>query len=153
MTISAAMLISALNALTLSPALCALVLRHRGEQRGLMRWGSARSTGRRTGNAAIVGRLVRVSFLALVAIAASAGGIVAISRVTPTGFLPEEDQGGFYIAVQLPDGASVSRTKAVVLQLEEILKTVPGVANVGAIIGYSVLDTSSAPNSAFVVAR
>ena len=152
-TISAAMLISALNALTLSPALCALVLRHRGEQRGLMRWVLRAIDRTQDGYVAIVGRLVRVSFLALVAIAASAGGIVAISRVTPTGFLPEEDQGGFYIAVQLPDGASVSRTKAVVLQLEEILKTVPGVANVGAIIGYSVLDTSSAPNSAFVVAR
>jgi hydrophobe/amphiphile efflux-1 (HAE1) family protein len=82
-----------------------------------------------------------------------AGGIFGVSRITPTGFLPEEDQGAFFIAVQLPDGASVARTSEVTKQVEALLKKMPAVDHVLSIVGYSLLDGVSEPNSAFMVAR
>ena len=62
-------------------------------------------------------------------------------RVTPTGFLPEEDQGSFFINVQLPDGASLNRTSEAVRQVEGILKSMPQVQDTIAIIGFSLLDS------------
>src|SRR5271165_5707816 len=101
-TVAVAMFLSAINALTLSPALCALLLRpHHGPRRGpigaLMRgidWV-------RDGYGAIVARLVRVSIIGLVMVGAAMAGIWAFGKVTPTGFLPEDDQGAFFIVVQL----------------------------------------------------
>src|SRR5438270_1252769 len=152
-TISAAMVISALNALTLSPALCAVFLRHTGGRRGIMGrvlhgidWVRDRYAGG-------VRRLVRISALSLLLVLVFAGGIFGISRITPTGFLPEEDQGAFFIAVQLPDGASVSRTSAVVKQVEDILEKLPGRDHTLSIIGFSLLDGANEPNSAFMVVR
>jgi hydrophobe/amphiphile efflux-1 (HAE1) family protein len=151
-TISVAMLISALNALTLSPALCAVFLRRRGPRRGPMGWVLRRIDNVRDGYAAIVRRLVRMSLLGLVAIAAAGAAIYVAALRTPTGFLPEEDQGAFFVSVQLPDGASVSRTSAAARQVEELLRQLPQVQNVFAIIGYSLLDGVSEPNAAFLVA-
>ena len=82
-----------------------------------------------------------------------AGGIFGVSRLTPTGFLPEEDQGAFFIAVQLPDGASVARTSEVTKQVEDLLKKIPAIDHVLSIIGFSLLDGGNEPNSAFMVAR
>ena len=82
-----------------------------------------------------------------------AAGIVGVSRITPTGFLPEEDQGAFFINVQLPDGASVARTSQVTKQVEALLKKMPQIDHVLSIIGFSLLDGASEPNSAFMVAR
>ena len=117
-TISVAMLISALNALTLSPALCAIFLGHRGPKRGPMGWVLRRIDNIRDGYAAIVRRLVRVAALGVVAILASAVGIYFLSLRTPTGFLPEEDQGAFFISVQLPNGASIARSSEAVRHIE-----------------------------------
>ncbi len=150
-TISVAMLISALNALTLSPALCAVFLRHGGPKRGPMGWVLRRIDNIRNGYAAIVRRLVRVSVLAVVLILASAAGILGLSLRTPTGFLPEEDQGAFFVSVQLPDGASVTRTSKAVQRIETLLKQMPQIQTVFAIIGYSILDSVNEPNAAFVV--
>src|SRR6201984_172142 len=91
-TISVAMLISALNALTLSPALCAVFLRPGGPKRGPMGWVLRRIDNIRDGYAAIVRRLVRISALSLVLVAASAAAIWVLALRTPTGFLPEEDR-------------------------------------------------------------
>src|SRR5580700_7600629 len=112
-TISVAMLISALNALTLSPALCAVFLRHRGPRRGPLGWVLRRIDNVRDGYADVVRRLVRVSGFGVVAVVVSAAAVWGLSLRTPTGFLPEEDQGAFFVVVQLPDGASVFRTRAV----------------------------------------
>ncbi len=150
-TISVAMLISALNALTLSPALCAVFLQHGGPKRGPMGWVLRRIDNFRNGYAAIVRRLVRVSVLAVVLILASAAGILGLSLRTPTGFLPEEDQGAFFVSVQLPDGASVTRTSKAVQRIETLLKQMPQIENVFAIIGYSILDSVNEPNAAFIV--
>ena len=152
-TISAAMTISAINALTLSPALCAVFLRHTGGRRGIMGrvlngidWVRDRYAGG-------VRRLVRVSAISILLVIVFAGGIFGISRITPTGFLPEEDQGAFFIAVQLPDGASVSRTSAVVKQVEDILQDLPGRDHTLSIVGFSLLDGANEPNSAFMVVK
>jgi len=151
-TIIAAMLISAFNALTLSPALCALFLRHSGPRRGLMGFIGRRIDGMRDGYALVVRKLVRVSVLAVVLIVAFGVGVGGIARVTPTSFLPEEDQGAFFIQVQLPDSASVARTSEVVGQVEAMLKSMPQVRDTVSIIGYSFLDSFSSSNTAFMVA-
>jgi multidrug efflux pump len=151
-TISVAMLISAINALTLSPALCAVFLRHRGPKRGPMGWILRRIDNVRDGYAAIVRRLVRVSLLGVVLVAACAAILFGLFSRTPTGFLPEEDQGAFFVSMQLPDGASVSRTSVAARRIEELLKSMPQVRNVFSIVGYSIIDGVSEPNAAFVVA-
>jgi len=150
-TISVAMLISALNALTLSPALCAVFLRPTGPKRGLMGWVLRRIDNIRDGYAAIVRRLVRASILGIVAILASAAGVYFLSLRTPTGFLPEEDQGAFFISVQLPDGASVIRTRDAVKQVEAVLRQMPQVQNIFAIVGFSIIDGVNEANTGFVV--
>src|ERR1700726_3034920 len=152
-TISAAMVISALNALTLSPALCAVFLRHSGPRRGIMGRVLGGIDWVRDRYAGIVRRLLRLAALSLVAVLVFAGGIFGVSRLTPTGFLPEEDQGAFFIAVQLPDGASVARTSEVTKQVEALLKKEPAVDHVLSIIGFSLLDGGNEPNAAFMVAR
>ena len=150
-TISVAMAISALNALTLSPALCTVFLRHGGPKRGVMGWVLRRIDNVRDGYAAIVRRLVRLAVLGVVAILASAAAIYALSLRTPTGFLPEEDQGAFFVSVQLPDGASVSRTGEAVRRIETLLRSMPQVQNIFAIVGFSIIDGVNEPNTAFVV--
>ena len=150
-TISVAMAISALNALTLSPALCAVFLRHGGPKHGVMGWVLRRIDNVRDGYAAIVARLVRVAFFGIVAILAAAAAIYALSGRVPTGFLPEEDQGAFFISVQLPDGASVTRTSDAVKRIEALLRSLPQVQNIFAIIGFSIIDNVNEPNAAFVV--
>ena len=153
MTISAAMVISALNALTLSPALCAVFLRHTGPRHGIMGRVLGGIDWVRDRYARGVRRVVRMAALSLVLVLVFAGGIFGVSLLTPTGFLPEEDQGAFFISVQLPDGASVARTSEVTRQVEALLKQMPAVEHTLSIIGFSRLDGVSEPNSAFVVAR
>jgi hydrophobe/amphiphile efflux-1 (HAE1) family protein len=150
-TISIAMLISALNALSLSPALCAIFLRHRGERRGPMAWVMRRIDNVRDGYAAIVGRLVRVAVFGVVVIAASAAAIWAIALRTPTAFLPEEDQGAFFVIVQLPDGASVNRTGEAVSRVTKLLMQMPQVEKVFAIVGFSIIDSVNESNMGFIV--
>ena len=152
-TISAAMVISALNALTLSPAMCAVFLRHSGPRRGIMARIGRGIDKVRDGYAAIVTRLIRLAVLAVVLIGVFAVAVYGVSLKVPSGFLPEEDQGAFFVAVQLPDGASVNRTTTVVAQVEDMLHKMDGVANTIGIVGFSLLDNSSEPNAAFVVAR
>ena len=152
-TISVAMLISALNALTLSPALCALVLRHEGKRRGLMALVLRGIDHVRDGYAAVVRRLVRVGVLSLLLLAGFAAGVFGLSRVTPTSFLPEEDQGAFFLNVQLPDGASVARTSETVRQVEATLRSMPQVQDIFAVIGFSLLDSANESNAAFLVAK
>ena len=151
-TISAAVLISAVNALTLSPALCAVFLRH-SPRRGIMGRIGQGIDKARDGYAAVVRKTLRVSIISMVLVAAFGLGIFGLMKITPTGFLPEEDQGAFFINVQLPDGASVNRTSEAVKKVEDVLKTMPQVQDTMAIIGYSLLDSYSASNNAFVLAK
>ncbi|PPQ38693.1 hydrophobic/amphiphilic exporter-1, HAE1 family [Rhodoblastus acidophilus] len=152
-TISAAMLISAINALTLSPALCALFLRHEPERHGLLQKFGRGVDRARDGYVGVVRMALRRPALSVAAVAACAVGIFGLSLATPTGFLPEEDQGAFFINVQLPEGASVARTETTVVQVEGILRKMPEVQDVISIVGLSLLDNYSASNNAFVIVR
>jgi hydrophobe/amphiphile efflux-1 (HAE1) family protein len=153
-TVSVAMLISATNALTLSPALCGVFLRpHRGPRRGIMARIGRGIDRVRDGYAWVVARLLRFAFVGLLVVALAGGGVYALSLRTPTGFLPEEDQGAFFVVVQLPDAASVSRTRDVVDRVSQVVRQNPQVLNVLAIIGFSFLDGGAQSNAAFIVVR
>ncbi|MFC7552437.1 efflux RND transporter permease subunit [Pseudoroseomonas wenyumeiae] len=147
-TISVAMLISAINALTLSPALCAVFLSHTGPRRGVLAWIGRRIDNVRDGYASLVRRLLRISILGLVLVAAFGFGAFTIASKVPAGFLPSEDQGAFIIAFQLPDGAALPRTSAVVAEMEARLKQMPQVRDAVAIIGFSMLDGGASSSAA-----
>jgi hydrophobe/amphiphile efflux-1 (HAE1) family protein len=150
-TISVSLLISAVIALTLSPALCAVFLRRQGRRRGLMAWVLRRIDNVRDGYASVVRRLVRISSLSVVIVLACAAGAYLVSLRTPTGFLPEEDQGVFFISVQLPDDASVSRTGEAAARVEALLKSLPQVQHVFTVVGFSIIDGANESNAALVV--
>lgn len=149
--VSVSMVISAVNALTLSPALCAIFLRHTHGHRGLIRYLMAGIDYLRDRYTAGVAFLVRRAVIGIpvlvIVIAATAG----LFQITPTGFLPSEDQGAFFVEVQLPEGASTNRTVKVVEQVEGILARTEGVADVTTVVGYSFLDGLAKSNSAFVI--
>jgi hydrophobe/amphiphile efflux-1 (HAE1) family protein len=152
-TISAAMTISAINALTLSPALCALFLRHTGPRRGIMGRVLSRIDWVRDRYAGGVRWLLRMAIVSVLLVALGGAGVFGLSLVTPTGFLPEEDQGAFFVMVQLPDGASVPRTSEVTGEVENKLRQLKGVDHVLSIIGFSLLDGGAEPNAALLVVR
>jgi hydrophobe/amphiphile efflux-1 (HAE1) family protein len=151
-TVSVAMFLSAINALTLSPALCGVLLRpHHGPRRGVMGW-VMRSIDRvRDGYASAVAPLVRFSVIGLAMVAVALFGIVGLSKVTPTGFLPEDDQGALFVVVQLPGGSSVGRTTEVIDQAEAILKNEEAVQDYTSVIGLNFIDNYSQSNAAFMV--
>ncbi len=151
-TVAVAMFLSAINALTLSPALCAILLKpHHGPRRGPIGAIMRGIDHVRDAYGALVAKLVRIAIMGLVMVAASLAGIYGLARITPSGFLPEEDQGAFFVLVQTPDGASIGRTGAVVAQVEEILKQEPTIADYSSIIGLNFVDSYSQPNAAFVI--
>ena len=147
------MLISAINALTLSPALCAVLLRPGHQRHGLMGRVLKGIDQVRDGYAGIVRRLVRIAMLVIVLVIGI--GLTAgwLFKTTPTGFLPVDDQGAFMVEIQLPQGASLSRTLEVVKQVEGIIQADPAVAHVLAIPGFSLMDSTVQSNSAFAIAR
>src|SRR6266498_3090531 len=152
-TIAVSVLISAFNALTLSPALSALLVRPRREMRGPLgaffrgfnRW-FARATN---GYVGACGHLIRKAAMSMVLllIAAVFAGLIA-SRL-PGGFVPDEDQGYFYVNVQLPLAASLDRTAAVNDKLDAILKTTPGIKYYTGVAGFSLLSLVTTTYNAF----
>jgi hydrophobe/amphiphile efflux-1 (HAE1) family protein len=151
-TVAVSMFLSAINALTLSPALCAILLKpHHGPRRGPIGMVMRGIDRVRDAYGALVARLVRISIIGLGMVAVSIFGILALNKITPTGFLPEEDQGAFFVVVQLPDAASIGRTSDGVQQVEDILKEEPAIADYSSIIGLNFIDNYSQPNAAFVI--
>ena len=153
-TIALSVGFSAINALTLSPALSALLLRPKREQPGLLdpfyKWFNrvfARVTGGYTGVAGVFARKA-VRTVVLVLVLAGAAGYFGMSL--PSGFVPEEDQGYVLIHVQLPDAASLERTDAVARQIEAVLATFESVESYTVVSGYSLLSGAAAPNTAVV---
>jgi len=151
--IAFAMLISAVNALTLSPALSALLLKRAQHRRGPMRYVLGGIDRVRDGYAWAVARIVRVSAIAGVIVLVLGFGSFGLFQATPTGFLPQEDQGAYMAEIQLPQGASVSRTLEVVKQVEAIAAEDPAVEDVLSVVGFSILDGAVQPNSAFLIGR
>ncbi|MDH3031397.1 efflux RND transporter permease subunit [Methylobacterium fujisawaense] len=150
--VAVAMLISAVNALTLSPALCGVLLRpHQGPRRGIMGVVMRAIDRVRDGYGAVVARIVRFSVIGLVLAGAAAYGALQLAKMTPTGFLPEDDQGAFFVVVQLPEGAAVGRTAEVVAHAEAILRQEHVVADTTSVIGLNFIDNYSQGNAAFLV--
>jgi HAE1 family hydrophobic/amphiphilic exporter-1 len=154
--VSVSMLISAINALTLSPALCSVLLTQGGQGRSgrrPMRYVLNAIDGVRNGYARVVRRLVRVAVFGIVAVIAVAAGSLGLFRITPQGFLPAEDQGAFFAAMRLPEGASVNRTEELVAQVENIVRAIPGVQGIVSVVGLNFIDYVAASNQAFFVVR
>jgi HAE1 family hydrophobic/amphiphilic exporter-1 len=152
-TIAVSVLLSAFNALTLSPALSALLLRPRQAARGplgrFFAWfnrGFARATD---AYVAGCGALIRKSARVMALLLAVALGAGLLGARIPGGFLPEEDQGYLYLAVQLPNAASLQRTDAVCRQVEKILSETPGVRVYNTVVGFSLLSTVYSTYNAF----
>ncbi|HZV20894.1 MAG TPA: efflux RND transporter permease subunit, partial [Hyphomicrobiales bacterium] len=100
---------------------------------------------------AAVARLVRISIIGLLMVAASMFGVVGLSKITPTGFLPEDDQGAFFVVTQLPGGASIARTEDVVQKAEKIFAQEHTIADYTSVVGLNFIDNYSQPESAFFV--
>ena len=145
------MLISALNALSLSPALCAVFLRHRGPRRGLIAWLQRGIDRSRDGYVRLVRPLARRSLITAALVLAFALGTGWLTKVVPTGFLPEEDQGAFFVEAQLPDAASLNRTNKVVAQVESMIEGRPWAQSVLTVAGYSLIDGLALPNKALAI--
>ena len=150
-TITASVAISALNALTLSPALCAIFLRPPKAAKGPFRWFNSGLDVTRNGYSRITGLLARRSLVAGLIIVLAGGAAYWLFTKTPTAFIPNEDQGVLFVNVQLPDAASVPRTQAVLAKAQEIASKTEGVANVVTVSGYSILSGAIQPNSGFVL--
>jgi HAE1 family hydrophobic/amphiphilic exporter-1 len=155
-TIAISVIFSAFNALTLSPALCALLLKPKTESKGLLArffgWFN-RVFGRATDKyVSVSGFLVRRSALAvLVLVILGSVGVFLGTRI-PAGFLPTEDQGYAFVALQLPQGASLERSSNAARSVEDALHQVPGVEAVTSVVGFSLLSfTQSTYNSFFFV--
>ncbi len=151
LTISAAVLISTVNALTLSPALCGLVLRAPKEKKFFVFRAFNRMFDATTG---IYRRLIGLTVRLVLIVMLVFGGLVALTgwsfNQLPTGFVPTEDQGYCFLDVQLPDAASKQRTVAVMSALDEILANTRGVSDYISVTGYSMLSGSAASNVGFV---
>jgi len=152
-TIAISVLFSAFNALTLSPALSALLLRPKKESRGplgkFFAWFNrvfGRATDRYVSGSSL---LIRKSALSMVLLALVAGAALLIGGKVPSSFLPQEDQGYLFAGIQLPDASSLQRTEEATRKVETILSQTPGVAGVTTINGFSLLSGVSNTYSAF----
>ena len=152
-TIAISVILSAFNALSLSPALAALMLKPKRESRGLLRrffnWFN-RVFGRATdGYIRGAGALIRKSAIALVLLAGFGVAAAFFSSKVPSSFLPDEDQGYLYINLQLPNSASLQRTDAVARKIEEVVGNTPGIEHVTSVVGFSLLSFVRTSYNAF----
>jgi hydrophobic/amphiphilic exporter-1 (mainly G- bacteria), HAE1 family len=153
LTIAISVMLSAFNALTLSPALSALLLRPKKETRGPLGEFFRRFNGyweRSTDSfVRLSGDVIRKGALVLVLLAVAGGAAWLLGAHLPTSFLPDEDQGYLYINMQLPNAASLERTSAAARQVEKVLANTPGVQNTTSVVGFSLLSYVRTSYNAF----
>ncbi len=155
-TIAVSVAFSAFNALTLSPALSALLLRPRKRTRGPLGWffgvfnrGFDKATNGYVHTCAFLIRKWVIAVLLLVGLTLGAG---FFGSKVASGFLPDEDQGYLFGALQLPNSSSLQRTSAAARQVEEIIQNTPGVENVSSVVGFNLLSgVSTSYNSFFFI--
>jgi HAE1 family hydrophobic/amphiphilic exporter-1 len=154
-TIAVSVVFSSLNALTLSPALCSLILRKPKPGRGLL--GRFFNGFNRTFDRASAGYLKFTNVVArkiqrgVIFILILSGSILLVSKLIPGGFIPEEDMGYFMVNIQLPDAASIQRSDVIARQVEDILFAHEEyIRYVTTATGFSLLSNSMAPNAAFL---
>jgi hydrophobic/amphiphilic exporter-1 (mainly G- bacteria), HAE1 family len=154
LTIAASVLISAFNALSLSPALTALLLKPPRERRGPLSWFFERfnrafewTTDRYVGWSSVLLRKLAVAVVLL-----GAFGVLAalVGKELPSAFVPDEDQGYLFGHVQLPDAASLQRTDAMMRRVEEILADTEGIQGYTTVSGFSLLNQVAATNTGLI---
>lgn len=150
--VSGSMLISALNALTLTPALCSIILKHKGPPKGLFRIFNTGVDGLGKGYMALVGPLTRKAFMAALLVCGFAFGTGWLAKIVPSGFLPSDDQGAFMGEIQLPSDASLERTSRVSSQVLATIQENKAVQDVFIVDGFSLIDGVTLSNKAFFVA-
>lgn len=150
-TISVAVVFSSINALTLSPALCALLLKPEGESKGFFAW-----FDRQIDKIRVKYMKGAVFLNTRKSVALGSLGVIALMTAflfsnTPTGFIPYEDQGAFFVDVSLPQGASLNRTDELALGLDESVRQLEGVDRTMLISGFSMLAGAASSSSAFML--
>ncbi len=153
-TIGVSVLLSAFNALSLSPALAALLLKPRGTARQgfFARWGSGFNRGMdrvRQGYAGVAGALIRRGALTALVLAAMAAAIYPVSRKVPGAFLPNEDEGYFYGSLQMPFGTSLGVTTEASGRISDMLRQNPAIDGVVMVNGFDMMTSVQSPNNAF----
>jgi HAE1 family hydrophobic/amphiphilic exporter-1 len=152
-TIAISVMLSAFNALTLSPALSALLLKPKKPTRGplgkLFGWFNTYWDRSTDSFVRWSGDLIRKAAVVMVLLVVAGGAAWFFSKHLPTSFLPDEDQGYLYINMQLPNSASMERTNAAAKQVEEVLAKTPGVQYTTSVIGFSLLSFVRTSYNAF----
>jgi multidrug efflux pump len=152
-TISIAVAISSINALTLSPALCALLLRKRsGKPWGPLALFEKMLDNTRIGYIRLVSKLIRAAAVSIVLFLGFFAATGWLGVNLPTGFLPAEDRGAIFVDIRLPDAASLQRTSEVLRQVEQSMIDDPAIKDIISIGGYSILSGAIIPNGAFAIA-
>lgn len=153
LTIAISVIISAFNALSLSPALCALLLKKRTEVRGPLgafyRWFNRVFKRANNGYVSVSRALIHKSVVAVVLLIGFAVVAGVFQKKIPSSFLPEEDQGYVYVSMQLPFAASMQRTEEAAKKVEQIITNTPGVKGYVGVLGFSLLSTVQSTYNAF----
>src|SRR5262245_1584943 len=157
LTIAISVLLSAFNALSLTPALCAMLLKAPKPMRGLLgvffRGFNKVFDVTTNGYVSISRMLIRRGIVTIAIVGVVIAGALLFARAIPAGFIPDEDQGIFGVNVQLPPGASLVRTSEVLKKVEEILAKTEGVDAYQTIGGYGVVTNTYQPNYGSMFAR
>jgi HAE1 family hydrophobic/amphiphilic exporter-1 len=153
LTIAISVILSAFNALTLSPALSALLLRPKKENSGLLAkffaWFNRVFARATEGYVRVSGGLIRKGALALAVLAIFGVAGLVFAHFVPSSFLPDEDMGYVFINMQLPNAASQERTAAASRDVEKILSEMPGIQYYSSVIGFSLLSYVRTSYNAF----
>jgi len=148
-TIVISVSVSGFVALTLTPAMCALLLKHAPPRtRGFFGWFNRQVDRVTQGFGHAVVFVIKRMVIAFILLALMLGAIVYLFKVIPTSFVPQEDQGYVFAAIIMPDAASLDRTAAVATQVDELFAAAPGVQNRANVIGYSLIDGGYKTNAA-----
>ena len=151
-TISVSVVISAINALTLSPALCGLILRPPKKARfSVFRWFNRALDWFRDRYAGTVHWLARHLLLTFAGLGAVFAAAYVLYSLVPSGFLPNEDQGYFFVNIGLPNGAALVQTEKVVDQIGQMVRKTPGVSDAIELSGFSLVSGTQEPNSGAVI--
>jgi multidrug efflux pump len=147
-TIAISVVISGIMALTLSPALAAIIIKaHQGEKKGFFRWFENSFERLTNGYVGVVARLIQGWPITLLAFGAVLAGILLMFRVLPGSFVPDEDQGYFFVVVEAPDTASQGVVGELMRKIEKIVAADPAVQDVASVNGFSLLDGSLRNNA------
>ena len=153
-TVAVSVVFSSINALTLSPALCGILLRKQKPMGGplgvFFRAFNAVFDKSTNGYIRLAGFMTRRIAMGLVIMLVLTGGLIVLAKMVPGGFMPSEDMGYLMVNVQLPDAASLQRSDAVVKKVEKIVGKHPEIQHVTAATGFSLISGSMSSNAGFV---